>query len=232
MKIRMYGLLSFFLFTMLIVPSILTLPVSAEASDGIPVVSEPSEAGHKQGLSDIQISPIRVFMDGQCIYAEIRPTIVQDRLMVPVRQIFEKLGAEVVWEENTRSVIITGKQGQGDKMNSEPSRRVLDENDNGKMITLHQGEEIQLYLNSNPSTGFTWVLNEQADNTIISISDAEFQTDVSAPAGVNIVGAGGKECWHISALNSGSTTLSLSYMRPWESVPALHIFELEIEVLE
>ena len=47
---------------------------------------------------------IKVRMDGEYINFDVQPEIVNDRTMVPLRGIFETLGATVEWEDETRTV--------------------------------------------------------------------------------------------------------------------------------
>ena len=50
---------------------------------------------------------IRVTIDGQeLIFADQRPVIVDGRTLVPVRGVFESLGFEVDWDDNTRSAVL------------------------------------------------------------------------------------------------------------------------------
>ncbi|MBQ7097047.1 MAG: right-handed parallel beta-helix repeat-containing protein [Clostridia bacterium] len=62
-------------------------------------------------LSLLQICPIcadeavSVFLDNEQIQFDVEPIVVNDRTMVPMRAIFEKLGAEVTWDESTNTAI-------------------------------------------------------------------------------------------------------------------------------
>lgn len=47
---------------------------------------------------------IRVTLDGAELTFDVPPQIIENRTMVPMRAIFEALGAEVEWYENTRTV--------------------------------------------------------------------------------------------------------------------------------
>ncbi len=49
--------------------------------------------------------PISVFLDHEQISFDVEPIIQNDRTMVPMRAIFEALGALVSWNEETRSVV-------------------------------------------------------------------------------------------------------------------------------
>lgn len=56
------------------------------------------------------ISGIKIFVDGQLIefskYDNINPSVIEDRVYVPIRAIVEKLGAAVEWDEKTGSIKI------------------------------------------------------------------------------------------------------------------------------
>ena len=55
---------------------------------------------------------IYVMLDGKKIEFDVEPQIINGRTMVPIRAIFEKMGASVVWDGNTSSAICT----KGDKV--------------------------------------------------------------------------------------------------------------------
>ncbi len=48
---------------------------------------------------------IRVMVDGKYIDFDVQPQVINSRTMVPVRAIFEELGADVEWDNATRTVI-------------------------------------------------------------------------------------------------------------------------------
>ena len=50
-------------------------------------------------------SEITVLIDGEQIEFEVPPQIMNGRTMVPFRAIFENLGAEVDWDNDTRTAI-------------------------------------------------------------------------------------------------------------------------------
>ena len=49
--------------------------------------------------------PISVMLDGEYIQFDVQPTLINDRTMVPVRAIFEALGATVDWIDDTQTVV-------------------------------------------------------------------------------------------------------------------------------
>ena len=46
-----------------------------------------------------------VYVDGQKLVTDVEPFIEEDRTMVPMRAIFEAVGASVTWDQDTQTVI-------------------------------------------------------------------------------------------------------------------------------
>jgi len=49
--------------------------------------------------------PIRVLLDGEVLQFDVQPTTIDGRTMVPMRVIFEALGAEIEWNERTGAIL-------------------------------------------------------------------------------------------------------------------------------
>ncbi|MDO4978079.1 MAG: copper amine oxidase N-terminal domain-containing protein [Eubacteriales bacterium] len=47
---------------------------------------------------------IKVLLDGEELVFDVAPQLINDRTMVPMRKIFEAMGASVEWEDNTQTV--------------------------------------------------------------------------------------------------------------------------------
>ncbi|MCL2198277.1 MAG: copper amine oxidase N-terminal domain-containing protein [Defluviitaleaceae bacterium] len=54
-------------------------------------------------------TPIAVAIDGQHLQFDVPPTIIDGRTMVPMRVIFEALGAEIYWNEATQTITATAQ---------------------------------------------------------------------------------------------------------------------------
>ncbi|MBR6164195.1 protease inhibitor I42 family protein [bacterium] len=79
-------------------------------------------------------------------------------------------------------------------------------------ITVYEGDEIIIRLNSNPSTGFTWKLYVESEFAgIVELSDEHF---IAAKTN-NLVGAGGVAEFKVDALKQGEATIVGYYIRPW-----------------
>ncbi len=59
------------------------------------------------GITTFASDTIYVTLDGSYIEFDVRPQIINGRTMVPIRAIFEKMGATVEWDSSTSSAICT-----------------------------------------------------------------------------------------------------------------------------
>ncbi len=110
------------------------------------------------------------------------------------------------------------------ELNIEVKNKV-DENYNGKTLTLKEGESFVLSLDGNPTTGYTWNLSDSRDDQMLALIDQGYQSSSTAS---NMVGQGGRNYWKFKALKAGSTEIKLYYARPWESVQPLKTFQVKI----
>ena len=58
------------------------------------------------GHNTVNAAEIGLYLDGKALNTDVSPVIVQNRSFVPVRSIFEKMGAEVTWISSRKQVII------------------------------------------------------------------------------------------------------------------------------
>lgn len=103
----------------------------------------------------------------------------------------------------------------------------ITEADNGKQITLQSGDVIKLTLESNPTTGYSWQVLEIDNAVLIQDGDPEYK---QAPISDGLVGAGGTETFHFKAVEVGKSMMKLGYMRPWENIPPVETFSLQVVV--
>jgi inhibitor of cysteine peptidase len=105
----------------------------------------------------------------------------------------------------------------------------LTEANNGKAVTVKVGDDIQVILAGNPTTGYTWNGSlSDADKAVLQQQGepvyAQGNTDPS------IVGSGGTMTFTYKAAAAGQVTLNLGYARPWESVQPIQTFTVTITV--
>jgi len=83
-----------------------------------------------------------------------------------------------------------------------------------KEIKLQVGDTLEVALESNPTTGFQWVLVENSDEIA-----SQQVGHVYVPYGNTdppLPGVGGKELWTFKALQKGETTITMEYSQLWE----------------
>lgn len=99
--------------------------------------------------------------------------------------------------------------------------------DNGTQIEMQVGQQVVISLASNPTTGFGWHILELDEGVLTQVGEAEY---AQAEADELLVGAGGTESLTFEAVAKGTTTLTLTYDRLWESVPPEQTFSLTIVI--
>jgi len=97
--------------------------------------------------------------------------------------------------------------------------------DNGQQINVKTGDVVTVTLASNPTTGYSWQVMEFDNSILIQDGEPDYK---QSPGAEGLVGAGGTETFRFKVIGNGETTLSLGYMRPWESVPPIQTFTINI----
>ena len=103
-------------------------------------------------------------------------------------------------------------------------RYKLNAEDSGRTIELRQDECIQIKLDSNPTTGFAWEIEELDTEILAQPRESEYKSDSA------LIGSGGVETFTFEAQIPGQTTLRMIYHQPWEDVEPLEVFELTVIV--
>jgi predicted secreted protein len=109
----------------------------------------------------------------------------------------------------------------------------VDKSYNGLQIHISSGSSLQVQLESNPSTGYSWKVVNISDSNVLAQISNTFETPMyKLPEGqVPPVGAGGLEYWNFKALNKGTSTISMDYNRSWDaSTKGTQTFSLTVVV--
>lgn len=81
-------------------------------------------------------------------------------------------------------------------------------------ITVKKGLSFVVTLESNPTNGSLWHLNEQPDGSKVRLEESHYTPDAN-PHG--LVGNGGTQTWQFKALNEGDVVLKFAYKKSWET---------------
>jgi inhibitor of cysteine peptidase len=103
--------------------------------------------------------------------------------------------------------------------------RVVTEKDAGTVVELVSGDNLNVVLAGNPTTGYSWHV-ESVDRAVLQeTGEPSFQRDS------DLIGAGGETVFSFKAAAPGETTLKLIYHRVFEkNVPPLKTHALTIVV--
>lgn len=125
-------------------------------------------------------------------------------------------------------VIATSFSGcleNGSEAESElPVEVELDAEDVGGVFDVEKGQFVVIALEANPTTGYTWEVEEPVDELVLrQVGDIEFEPQSE------LVGAGGVQTIRFEVIGEGQATIELVYRRPWETdVEPLETFSVQI----
>ncbi len=104
----------------------------------------------------------------------------------------------------------------------------VNENNNGQEYTVAVGQSFVVSLASNPTTGYVWNVSKPEDEKVLAKTDGSYVSDGNSSQ--MIPGQGGRNYWKFTALQAGTTEISMVYARPWESVQPAQTFTLKVIV--
>lgn len=84
--------------------------------------------------------------------------------------------------------------------------------DAGKTVTIAPGSTLVVELESNPTTGYDWYVKGAVPSQLTTVAE-EYRSEASP----GTVGGGGVKTFTFEGADAGSGTLTLVYVRPWES---------------
>jgi len=112
-----------------------------------------------------------------------------------------------------------------------PTKTITNVNasDYGGEVTLGHSEFLVVTLDSNATTGYSWNLSAISNTSVITkVSDVIATPTPTEPP---LMGQGGQEVWTFEALDAGTATISMKYIRPWEAeAEPAETFEITVNV--
>lgn len=92
-----------------------------------------------------------------------------------------------------------------------PPAPVVHASDCAGVVRVPPGQQFQVVLRSNPSTGYQWEVQHVYPQRVVRLVGSRYEADPSRP---RTPGAGGQERWTFEALEPGPATVALVYRRP------------------
>ena len=81
--------------------------------------------------------------------------------------------------------------------------------DPAQPIEVVAGNQFQIVLDSNPTTGYHWEFVEEVDGSVIQFVSKDYNADEPV-----MPGSGGTDVWTFKALVAGETHITLGYYSP------------------
>jgi len=115
--------------------------------------------------------------------------------------------------------------------------------DDGGHVQLSQGQILVISLESNPSTGYTWEVEQtgvrmEGQRILQQVGESEFgpQSDALGTASnqraPHLLGAPGTQVLRFEPVEAGQTTLRLIYHRPWEQdIGPAETYSLQVDAV-
>lgn len=108
---------------------------------------------------------------------------------------------------------------------------VVDENHDGKTVSMKKGESVAIKLESNPTTGFNWRVGSVSSGVAKQNGNVEFEQTPLPPGSGPILGRGGHSVIKFDTVGTGKVTIQLDYSRPWEkNKPPLKTFTVTLDI--
>ncbi|HYK66162.1 MAG TPA: protease inhibitor I42 family protein [Patescibacteria group bacterium] len=101
----------------------------------------------------------------------------------------------------------------------------VSQDENGREFTLDRGDALEISLPVTSGTGYTWQAEPVAGGIVTQVGEPEIERGSSTP------GASAHQVFHFTRGASGSGTLELRYLRPWEKDKApAKVFSIKLTV--
>ena len=96
--------------------------------------------------------------------------------------------------------------------------------DDGRQVELKEGQTLVVSLESNPSTGYRWEVDEVDETILQQTGKTEFKSES------HLIGAPAQQIMRFEAVAAGRTSLRLVYRRPWEkTIEPVKVFSLQVQ---
>ncbi len=109
-----------------------------------------------------------------------------------------------------------------------PTGLTIGQADNGKSFPLRRGETITIRLPGNPTTGYTWAVDEvdKVGKKTLELVDSSYTR--SSP---ERMGSGGWRALTFKAILAGTSPIKLKYWRAWEGdASVVKRFDITVQV--
>lgn len=104
------------------------------------------------------------------------------------------------------------ESGSGSDQDGGGATVTLTEAESTSEVSVETGDRIEVRLESNPSTGFGWVVDDPTAGGLARLESSSFEE----PSDPELVGAPGTEVFVFEIIQPGAAVLRLQYVRPFD----------------
>jgi inhibitor of cysteine peptidase len=105
----------------------------------------------------------------------------------------------------------------------------LTDADNGKSVSAEVGDQIEVVLAGNPTTGYAWTVTmTDADKAVLEQQGDAVYEEASTDS--SVVGGGGTYTFTFKAIATGAANPTFSYARSFESNPPEQTYSVTVSV--
>lgn len=111
---------------------------------------------------------------------------------------------------------------------SQPKIVPVDENKNNSIVALRVGDQIEISLPGNPTTGYEWKIRAVDWKILEPLSEPDY-----APEG-EALGAGGRYTLRLKAIATGESLVEMVYRRPFnaQEIPSVDEYRVLVRVTQ
>ncbi|KJU84691.1 proteinase inhibitor I42, chagasin [Candidatus Magnetobacterium bavaricum] len=121
--------------------------------------------------------------------------------------------------------------GYSAMVQSDAANVKLDIGNNGEQITVKEGTIIEIVLEGNPTTGYSWFIQNLETKYVVLISE-KTSPKHSPSEYPHRVGGSTHFIWHFKTITKGNTEIKLNYYRSWEGISsAVEHFKIKVTII-
>lgn len=92
----------------------------------------------------------------------------------------------------------------------QPKILPVDEKNNGGSVEMAVGDQLEVRLVGNPTTGYEWMVKAVDESRLKLLGEPEYKSES------NLIGGGGRYTFRLEALAAGESQIDLVYRRSFE----------------
>jgi inhibitor of cysteine peptidase len=127
------------------------------------------------------------------------------------------------------AIVAVGMAGCGGTSNEASTVITLTDADNGKSISAKVGDQVQVLLAGNATTGYAWTVTmTDADKAVLEQQGDAVYAETSTDS--SLVGGGGTYTFTFKTIATGTANPAFSYARSFESSPPEQTYTVTVSV--